>query len=427
MLDWLKYFSLNFFNKNYASQSKNRSLWNGILAFVLALTLLFFALCNMAIASFPVHYNNSTDFQTYLHGLFSGDNAISLTITDGIASYTNTADNRVINSFTNDADHVYANDTYNVIVDMRDNRALYNKCEISFVNKYDDTKVVDYDGYQALNEATRDEYSPKLTLTPDCITFNAELVAQYVDFINGSNSDDAKQSLNDLYVDDTIHQDNYGKLYELYYTTKYSEFGSSFTTVPTMRDYYLNTYLEADSNGNGVYQNYVILLQDVAFSVWKTDDGQLTSISGYYAKDNLVVNSAQTVDQLFKSINSANTTALKINYFLYVIRMALTLCFVWLLLPMLVSVIGFFAKNNILADYSTMAKTMGAFWLGSVIPAILFAVIASFYLSQTYVFYLSFAVLVLTNLLRTTIHYAQIIAEQKAKQAQAESETTTQN
>ncbi len=420
MLDWLKYFSLNFFNKKYASQSKNRSFWNGILAFVVAIALLFIALCSMATATFPVHYGKSTDFQTYLHGLFSGDNAISITIADGLANYTDVTDTRVINSFVNNADSVYANDTYDVIVDMRDGSALYNDCEISFLNNSDDTKVINYDEYQSLGEDARAEYSPKLTLTPDCLQFNAELVAQYVDFINSNGDDETKNILNSLLVDGAIPQEKYGDVYEIYYNAKYSVLGSTFSSAPTMRDYYLNTYLATDANGNSVYSNYVILLHDVAFSVWQTDDGQLMSVSGYYAKDNLVVNSAQTVDQLFNQINKANTTALKINYFLHIVRMALTLCFVWLLLPMLMSVIGFFVKNNTLADYSAMAKTMGAFWLGSVIPAILFVIIASFYLSQTYVFYLGFAVLVLTNLLRTTIHYVQTISAENAKKRAVE-------
>lgn len=426
MLDWLKYFSLNFFNKNYASQSKNRSLWNGVLAFILAVALLYLTLCGMATASFPTHYNKSTQFQTYLHGLFSGDNAISLTINNGIATYTDSADIRVINSFTNDADQAYANDTYNVIVDMRDNRALYNDCNVTFVNKSDTNDVITYETYQDLTQAKRDEYSPKLNLTPNCVTLNAEFIASCAEDIVNSGSEESKQSLQELKTDDTIPQQNYGKVYELYFQTKYGALGNGFTTAPTMRDYYLNTYLATDANGNGVYQNYVILLQDVAFSVWYTDDGQLMSISGYYAKDNLIVNSAQTADQLFKGVNNANTEALRINYFLYIVRMALTLCFVWLLLPMLVSVIGFFLKNNLLADYSAMAKTMGGFWLGSVIPAILFVIIASFYLSQTYVFYLSIAVLLITNGLRTTIHYVQILSDQKAKQAQAQAESPTQ-
>lgn len=426
MLDWLKYFSLNFFNKNYASQSKNRSLWNGVLAFILAVALLYLTLCGMATASFPTHYNKSTQFQTYLHGLFSGDNAISLTINNGIATYTDSTDTRVINSFTNDADQAYANDTYNVIVDMRDNRALYNDCNVTFVNKSDTNDVITYEAYQDLTQAKRDEYSPKLNLTPDCVTLNAEFVASCAQDIISSDNEEAKQSLQELKTDDTIPQQNYSKVYELYFQTKYGALGNGFTTAPTMRDYYLNTYLATDANGNGIYQNYVILLQDVAFSVWYTDDGQLMSISGYYAKDNLIVNSAQTADQLFKTVNNANTEALRINYFLYIVRMALTLCFVWLLLPMLVSVIGFFLKNNLLADYSAMAKTMGGFWLGSVIPAILFVIIASFYLSQTYVFYLSIAVLLITNGVRTTIHYVQILSDQKAKQAQAQAESPTQ-
>lgn len=425
MLNWLKYFSLNFFNKSYACQSKNRSLWNSVLAFLIAVALLYFTLCGMATASFPTHYNKSTQFQTYLYGLFSGDNAISLTVTDGVASYTNPDDTRVINSFVNNADVVYANDTYNVIVDMRDTKSLYNNCTVQFVHKNDTSDVISYEEYQDLSQANRDSYLPKLTLSNDAKNIDAE-VESYVNFINDSGNQEAIQSLQQLSVDGAIPQQNHSKVYQLYYKTKYGALGNGFTTAPTMHDYYLNTYLATDSNGKSVYENYVIILQDVVFCVWYTDYGQLTSIVGYYPADNFVINSPQTVDQFVVGVSKSNTTAQSINYLLNVVRMAFTLCFVWLLLPMVVSVIGVLCKNNIFADYSAMAKTMGAFWLGSVIPAILFVVIASFYLSQTYVFYLGVAVLLITNLLRTTVHYVQILADYKAKQAQAEADNSTQ-
>ena len=424
MLDWLKYFSLNFFNKKYAEQSKDRSLWNGVLAFVIAVALLYVTLCGMATASFSTHYGKSTNFQTYLHGLFSGDNALSITINNGVASFTNADDSRVINSFVNDADQAYANDTYNVIVDLRDTESLYNDCIVEFVHKNDSNDVITYEKYQQLSQANQSNYLAKLTFSNDVKNIDAE-IDSYVKFINDSNNQEAIQSLTDLKVDDVIPQDNYGKVYELYYQTKYSTFGNSFATPPTMRDYYLNTYLATDSNGKSVYENYVILLQDVAFSVWYSDDAQLTSITGFYPDNNLVVNSAQSADSLFKGVNNANKTAQRINYLLNIVSMAFTLCFVWLLLPMVVSVIGTFAKNRILADYSAMAKTMGSFWLGSVIAAILFVIISAFYLSQTYAFYLGVAVLLLTNVVRTIIHYVPILADYKAKQAQAQAEANS--
>lgn len=55
MLDWIKYFGMNFFSKKYADESKTRSLWNGVLAFLLATILLYVTLCGMAKASFPMH------------------------------------------------------------------------------------------------------------------------------------------------------------------------------------------------------------------------------------------------------------------------------------------------------------------------------------------------------------------------------------
>lgn len=86
MVQWLKYFFGNFFNKKYAEQSAKRSYCNGLLSFLLAMILLLVLFATMAMAAFPAYYDNSQEFSAYYRGLFDGDNALSLSIVDGIAT-----------------------------------------------------------------------------------------------------------------------------------------------------------------------------------------------------------------------------------------------------------------------------------------------------------------------------------------------------
>lgn len=414
MLDWIKYFGLNFFSKKYADESKTRKLWNGVLAFLIAVVVMYGAYCVMAIASFPVHYDKSANFRAYYNGLFEGENSIAIEIKDGKSSYIGKdASSLIINTFVNEADREkYAKDGYNVVVDMRDGRATYNDCTIKFVNG---DLTISYDEYMELGEAKQSEYSAKLVMSDRSLELTAEKIADYTTFISANGDDDAKQSLEALKTNGVVNEENYGAVYELYFKVKYSGFGNSFASAPTMRNYYTNTYLATDDSGKSVYNNYVILLEDIAFASWHTDSGQMLSVAGYYGNNNIIVNAEGGADELILDLYNSNTSSLAINYLLYMIRAIFTLCFVWLLLPMLISVVGVILKYNTLADYSTMTKTMGGFWFGSLIPTLLFIVIASFFMAQTYVFYIGIAILFAADLIRTIIHYVPLIAEEKQK------------
>lgn len=286
--------------------------------------------------------------------------------------------------------------------------------------KMEDPYFISYDGdaiseedYETLNDAKKEEYTAKLHMTDKTLVLSAESVAGYAEYITKHGDESAKESLNALLTGGIVAEQHYAEVYELYYKVRYYAFGSGFTTVPTMRNYYISTYLATDSDGKSVYSDYVILLQDIAFASWKTDAGQQFSVTGYYGSETLAVDDGESADALILSLFDNNTAALKVNYFLYTVQAVFTLVFVWLLLPMLVSIIGFIAKNATLSNYGGMCKTMGAFWLGSTIPALIFVGVGSFFLPQTYVFYLGWGVLLATLLVRTFIHYVSVLVEQR--------------
>lgn len=423
MLNWLKYFGLNFFNAKYARQSAERSLWNSLLSFLLAIIGLFVAFCIMATATFPTHYDKSTDFKKYYHGLFEGENALSLKLEDRKLSWGNATDNDfVINTYTQEEFKSYAKNGYNVIVDLRDGSLLYNDCAVTFKK---DKDYITYDEYLELTEADKSAYTATLVMSDKNIEFTEELVDGYVNYVGINGDDDAKAELESYGEDGVIKSENYGKVYALYFKTKYSSLGSGFSTAPTMRNYYINTYLAVNSDGQSVYDNYVILLYDIAFAAWHTDDGQVVTVSGYYGDQASIVDknsSAESKDEFLIDLFKANKASLKVNYFLYMIKAVFVIGFIWLLLPMVIFILAMIAKVKTLTDYGAMCKTMGGFWLGSFIASLLFIVIGSFFLSQTYVFYLAIVIFVVVDLIRTIVHFVPLVRQEIIQKRKAAKE-----
>lgn len=417
MLNWLKYFGLNFFSKKYADESKDRSLGNGVLALFIATIILFVAFCGMSKVTFSVRYGNSASFKEYYHGLFDGDHAISIAVEKGKASYAVDGNNAVINSFVNDADNVYARNGYNLVVDMRDGKTLYDDCTVEFVNNQNSADVVSYEEYQSFENSKKENYSAKLILTEKVKEFSAESVKEYVSFVNEHGDDSAKQTLATLENNGIVAEENYGAVWQLYFQTKYGALGNSFTSAPTMRDYYITTYLATDDSGKSVYKDYVILLSDIVLMNWTADDGHIMSVTGYYGDNALTVNSADSADQLMADLYDVNTLSVAINYFLFVVRAVLGLCVVWLLLTALLAIVGYLFKINALG-FGAVGKTMGAFWLGSMLPALLFVLVASSLLTQTQVFYVAIAIWLVTDIVRTLVHCIHcVVQELKARKS----------
>lgn len=430
MLEWLKYFFGNFFIKKYAEQSERRSWLNGLLSFFLSMVMVFGAFVLGTGWAFPSHYARSSEFAEYYHGLFVGDNALSLALAEGKMSAA-TGDEYTINTYLSETDAAkYADGKYNLIVDTREIGQLYNDCHAEFVNKTDKNDVLTYEQYTALDEKTADNYSARLVMTENVLELTAENVASYAEFVSQNGTDEQKNTLAELQTDGVVPAENYGKVYELYYAAKYAKFGTSFTRVPMMRNYYISTYLAINANGSSVYDNYVIILRDIAFFAWHTDSNQMMSVTGYYGEDSLAIggkNVTAQADKLVTSLYAANTNAVSINYFMYLSRSALTLVFVQLVLVVLATIIGFIAKSELLGSFSGLFKTSGAFWLGATIPTVLFILIGEFFLSQTYVFYLALGVELMTMLVRSVAHYVPLFIEESRKKKEEAAKAEQQN
>lgn len=427
MTEWLKYFFGNFFNKKYVDQSATRSYGNCLLAFLLAMLLLLVTFSSATTMAFPSHYDKSDEFHAYYHGLFDGDNALSLSLESGAMSASiggKTADSVQVNTYTSSADReLYSDGKYNLIVDTRNITNLYNDCTVEFVNTKNADDVLTYEEYKALSSTDASNYSATLKMSENAIEFTEEKIAAYADFVEANGDEKAKASLAELEQNGVVPAEKYADMYKLYYSTKYGSFGTSFSRAPTMRNYYISTYLASDGNGGSRYENYVIILHDIAFFDWRTNDGLLVSVTGYYSGDGMQIDGEhiENADKLVTSLYKANTNAVWINYFLNIGRTALLLVICWVVIAIVATVVGFVAKSDVLGSFGGQFKTIGGFWLGALIPSVVFIVIAAFFMSQTNTFYIGMGLMLATVLVRSIVHYVAVMIEEHKQKLVGES------
>ena len=191
-----------------------------------------------------------------------------------------------------------------------------------------------------------------------------------------------------------------------------------------MRNYYISTYLASDGKGGSRYENYVIILRDIAFFDWRTNDGLLVSVTGYYNGDGMQIDgkNIENADKLVTSLYKTNTNAVWINYFLNIVRTALLLAICWVVLAIVATVVGFVAKSDALSGFGRQFKTIGGFWLGALIPSVVFIVIAAFFMSQTNTFYIGMGLMLATVAVRSIVHYAAVLIEEHKQKLAGESD-----
>lgn len=402
---WLKYFGLNFFDRRIASESKKRSVWNGVLAFCISMALMYGALCAGTMASFSTHYNSSADFTEFYREIFKGSDGVKLKISDRTMSAFNASGDLVtINTFADSADrYIYSKNGYDLIIDTRDCEKLYSDFEAKYINTSDASDIISYDEYQELSVSAKSNYFAKLILSENAIVFTEDLVTEYAEYINNNGDSDDVEALKALDLNDPA---NYSYIYELFYRVKYSGLGTGFSTVPTVRDYYINTYLATDENGRSVYDNYVILLYDLAFASWHTDDGMRVVATGFYSDNDIeIYENDENADRLLGDLYQTNSDVIKINYFLYMLRAISLVGLIWLVVPLLLSICSRIFKTKVFPGYTAAFKTIGGFLGGSTVPAIIFAFVGSFKLSQASVFYMSIGIVIIIDIFRTLLQF----------------------
>lgn len=417
----IKYFFLSFFSNPLAEECRYRSLWQGLLAFLLGLLLFFGGLMTGNTASYSSLYQRAGDFREFMY--HAAENAVTVEVKDGKAiASVNGEKNTVINTFTNEADAAkYAMNGYHLIIDTRDEATTYNDFTLTYVLNGEEYSSEEW---QKLAEAEKNNYSVKVGYSSASLELTKEKMAAYVAWILGEDCADkeTKERCRAL-LDDTgkLPPENYNEAYELYVSAYYSDLSKieRYGEVPTMRSYYVNTYLATDEKGNLKYDNFAVILQNVYFCYFTTDSGVLVSTTGYFRDvADIKADSPETVDALFSSMHAASSGIISVNYFLYLVRVAMLALITWLVTALLVSICGWIGKCEALKKYGAAFKSYSTFWLFSGFAAAVSAFAGSFFLSQTINFWLGAGLFIGLSVIRCIEQNIYTFVKQKKEDAE---------
>ena len=413
---WIKYFFLSFFSNPIAEESRKRSLGNGMLSFLLSFILLFCGLMMGNNASFPSLYNRSGNFRDFMYNVV--ENNVNIEIKDGKAiSSVNGKTNIVIDTFINEEDAIsYAMNDYQIIIDTRDEATTYNDFTLTYVLNDEEYSAEEW---KKLDESEKKNYSVKINYSSNSLELTSENTAEYVKWILGDDCIDKKakercQALLD--EEGNLPSENYNDVYELYVSTYYSDLSKveRYGKAPTMRSYYMNTYLSTDENGNLKYKNFVVILQNIYFCYFTTDTGIVVSSNGYFKNvSSVLMNSPKTVDTLFGNLHKASSDIVSVNYFIYLVRVAMFALIAWGITAFVVSICGWILKCQPLKYYSLAFKSFSTFWLFSGFLSAISAFIGSFFLSQTTNFWLGAGLLIGLSVIRCIEQNIYIFVKQQ--------------
>lgn len=430
-VDWLKYFFGSFFLHKYASESEERGFGGPLLGLLLAMAMIFAGLFGGSVAAFPSYYENSEEYTQFLYNAFaqSGEDRLNIKIENGVARAGKFGGEYgaglVANTFTSEADRdKYSVNGYQLVIDTRDSKTNYNdfKCEY----KKGDVTLT-HDEYLTLKDEEKKNYTVYMEYTADALVLDAEKVKGYTDWLLGCGNAEAKKECEALLTGGVAPQSNYNAVYELYFKYCYPELAGAetFGKAPTMRTYYVNTYMQTGEDGKLACDKYLIVLSDIAFSYFYSGDGIFRGVSGFLSSfgDISVTQSAgaeaakSEVDGFFIEFNKASAGMLSVNYLINMIMVLLYTVIAWAVIGAIGWALGAASKCPPLKNFTVNLKSSGSFMLVSGLLAFAFTFGMSFVLSGagTYFWGLVFFIGVLG--LRSLAHMAITLARYKKESA----------
>ena len=394
----IRYFFLAPLSHKAAAQ--RRSAWHGVLSFLMGLWLLFAALMAGDAAAFGSQYKNAEMFRSFLY--HAVDNGLTLTVENGRASTAlNGSEDAKIDTFQSDSEFI--TNGYELIVDTHQEATDYNDFSVEYLR---DGEPITAAEWKKLTEQGDTQCSMKFSYSPNALVITAQKAQAYADWLLGEECTDAdaQQSCRDLLNEDgTVPEENYNALYELYVLTRYPGVSDTerYGKVPTMRSYYFRTYLTADDHGEPRYSNYVLLLRNIYYVSFTTASGTPVTISGYFRDvPDMTVQTAADVDTLLQAMHTGARSVTAVNYFVFMVRVALFGIIAWLAVALIVSLVAWAAGVAELRSYGTALCSMASFWLLGAVPGAVAAFAGSFFLSRTADFWLAAGLFLVLPVLR---------------------------
>ncbi len=425
MKDWLKYTFLSFFSYKKADESKKRSFFSSFLCFAIAIICYLFCFYFGYQASFNSFYNRSTAYKNFLYSAFTGEDSIQLKIDNGKFYSSKTGDLKQ-ELTVSAADSTYDIDGYELIIDTRDSKTNYNDFTLNYSKGKDAEKVtISYEEYLKLDSEVQTNYTMELTYSNHSLELTDDKINYYLTYLLSSKDETVLSNTKKLLVDDKIPKENYNSLYELYCKTYYPSFSSieKYGSVPTMRTYYINTYLGTDTSGKMRHTKFLVILDDSLFTYFLDEKGNTHNISGYVQNQSFnLLNQSLSVEEGKKNVDSFIKLTFKssknitfFNYFVYVMRMAVFLIIGWLILGIIFSIIGTILKDTFLRNYFRMLNLSALFFLFPGVVAAIASFALSFILPSGIVYYLSISFILATIFVRTILQIIHVHGENKEK------------
>lgn len=410
ILSTIRYFFLSPLSNKVAA--RRCSVGHGILSFLLGLVLLFVALMAGDAVAFGTQYKNAEMFRSFLY--HAVDNGLTLTIEDGRATALNGGEETRIDTFQSDSDFV--TNGYQLIVDTHQEATDYNDFSVEYLR---DGEPITASEWKALTEQGDTQCAMKFSYSPDAVDITAQKAQAYADWLLGEECTDADAQQNCrvlLNPDGTVSEENYNALYELYVLTRYPGVADTerYGNVPTMRSYYFRTYLTADDHGEPRYKNFVLLLRSIYYVSFTTEDGIPVTTCGYFRDvPNMSVQTAADVDVLLQAMHRGARSVTAVNYFVFMVRVAMFGVIAWLAVALIASLAAWAAGVKERCGYGTALCSMASFWLLGAVPGALAAFLGSFFLSRTVCFWVAAGIFLALPVLRCLEQNAYEIIQYK--------------
>ncbi len=394
LTNWLKYFFGSFFSHERSRECEWRSVANVALSMLLSFLILLLGLNSGHIVAFGFLYDSADAFKDFAYSSF---NEIDAEIADG-KMYSD----RLINTYDNDDDAIYSKNGYDLIVDFRDTREIYD--DFTVICSSEDRPEISYEIY--LGEPAhiqrdytdfRAQYSGRiLDVGAKYEEYHAYLVS-----VTDEGSASYEEAVAEAFakLEAEMPDDYYEQIYLLYVDTYYPELSLSEygATAPTLHGYYYNK-VASDTDGK-----FIALFKDTCYISLESVGGISLFVGDYSTLADTALEGEKAVDEFIKA---AFETSYGVDFLMYGINLFGIYAVVILLWIIFMVIYRFISKRlniQVTDRFGPAGLMVGSYlWFSAVIAALV-AFVTSFFASQGAVFYLTAVVFILAFVIRSIV------------------------
>lgn len=374
-MNWIQYFFGGFFSHTRSEESADRSLFNSILGYILAMALLAFGLFGGHMTCFDSMYSKADTFRQYAYGVFG---SLDITLSGGKIQ-----GDHLINSYTDDTQ--WQKNGYDLIVDLRDTHHLYD--DFKAVCADAEGKEIPYEDYLKLSAEEQKNYTFKPSYSGRLLDYasdeNYEIYHSYLQKVATTGDALYNESIAEAFA--TLEKNQNAKdyreqIYLLYAAAYYPSFNSmEFGAAAPTRDGYYESLRSADEDGK-----YMVLLADRCY-VSIADSATTAEFVGYYAdcpELSFTDSSSQSVDALMEALYLSGGGLHYLVYIANLLQVFMPVMIVWFVAALLMMLLFKSKALELGTRYTANLRICGSFMLVSGLLAGIVGFVLSFFFPQ---------------------------------------------